>query len=247
MAHSQGSRARGLIEHEEEAKLNSALVIEENRTSLELVKRYLAIEGFKTLAAENAADGLKLLREEAPDIVFLGSSLPDISGFELCRSIRKESDVPIIMLGEKKELKEKLLGLNLGADDYLTKPFEPEELMARMRAVLRRDGTSYIKENKVLMFENLSIDLDSYTLKVSGIVVPTPPKEIELLYYLASHPNKVFTRTQLLDEVWGFNFYGDSRTVDVHIKRLREKLRGASNDWDLATVWGVGYKFELSE
>ena len=149
------------------------------------------------------------------------------------------------MLGEKKSSR-KLMGLNLGADDYLTKPFEPRELMARMRAVLRRVGSSYEKEKKILRFENLSIDLDSYTLKVGGQLVPAPPKEIELLYYLASHPNKVFTRTQILDEVWGFNFYGDSRTVDVHIKRLREKLSGASADWDLATVWGVGYKFELS-
>ncbi len=227
--------------------MNSALVIEESRASLDLIKRYLAIEGFRFIAAENGEEGFKLLKEENPAIVFLSSSLPDISGFELCRRIRKESDVPIIMLGEKKELKEKLMGLNLGADDYLTKPFEPEELMARMRAVLRRVGSSYEKEKKILRFENLSIDLDSYTLKVGGQLVPTPPKEIELLYYLASHPNKVFTRTQILDEVWGFNFYGDSRTVDVHIKRLREKLSGASADWDLATVWGVGYKFELSD
>ncbi|MGI6463318.1 MAG: response regulator transcription factor [Candidatus Scatomorpha sp.] len=226
--------------------MNSALVIEESRASLDLIKRYLAIEGFRFIAAENGEEGFKLLKEENPAIVFLSSSLPDISGFELCRRIRKESDVPIIMLGEKKELKEKLMGLNLGADDYLTKPFEPEELMARMRAVLRRVGSSYEKEKKILRFENLSIDLDSYTLKVGGQLVPAPPKEIELLYYLASHPNKVFTRTQILDEVWGFNFYGDSRTVDVHIKRLREKLSGASADWDLATVWGVGYKFELS-
>ncbi len=227
--------------------MNSALVIEESRASLDLIKRYLAIEGFRFIAAENGEEGFKLLKEENPAIVFLSSSLPDISGFELCRRIRKESDVPIIMLGEKKELKEKLMGLNLGADDYLTKPFEPEELMARMRAVLRRVGSSYEKEKKILRFENLSIDLDSYTLKVGGQLVPAPPKEIELLYYLASHPNKVFTRTQILDEVWGFNFYGDSRTVDVHIKRLREKLSGASADWDLATVWGVGYKFELSD
>lgn len=227
--------------------MNSALVIEESRASLDLIKRYLAIEGFRFIAAENGEEGFKLLKEENPAIVFLSSSLPDISGFELCRRIRKESDVPIIMLGEKKELKEKLMGLNLGADDYLTKPFEPEELMARMRAVLRRVGSSYEKEKKILRFENLSIDLDSYTLKVGGQLVLAPPKEIELLYYLASHPNKVFTRTQILDEVWGFNFYGDSRTVDVHIKRLREKLSGASADWDLATVWGVGYKFELSD
>lgn len=227
--------------------MNSALLIDDSRENAKLIKRYLEIEGFAMLSAENGADGLKLLREEEPAIVFLSSSLPDLSGFELCRSIRKESNVPIIMLGEKKELKESLLGLNLGADDYIIKPFEPEELMARMRAALRRSGNSGKNEKKSLVFENLSIDLDSYKLKVNGRAVPTPPKEIELLYYLASHPNRVFTRNQLLDEVWGFNFYGDSRTVDVHIKRLREKLRGASKKWDLATVWGVGYKFELSE
>lgn len=225
--------------------MNSALIIEDDRASLDLIKRYLSMEGFEALAAENGESGMQLLKEKGPSIVFLGDSLPDISGLELCRRIRKESDVPLIMLGDKNELKSRLLGLNLGADDYLEKPFEPEELMARMRAVLRRSLPASKNGRKILEFENMSVDLNSYTLVVGGKTVPSPPKEIELLYYLASHPNRVFTRNQLLDEIWGFNFYGDSRTVDVHIKRLREKLGGASNEWDLATVWGVGYKFEL--
>ena len=174
--------------------------------------------------------------------------IPKLDGCQVCREIRKFSDKPIIMLTAKGETFDKVLGLELGADDYVTKPFDTKEVVARIKAVLRRTApasdTSDVKE---VNYDKLSINLTNYEMKVNGVSVDTPPKELELIYHLASNPNRVFTRDQLLDEVWGFDYYGDSRTVDVHIKRLREKLEGVSDKWELKTVWSVGYKFETKD
>lgn len=223
-----------------------ALVIEDDKNIGELLRLYLEKDGFEVTVAENGDDGLALALDEKPSVILLDIMLPGMDGFAVCREIRKKSSVPIIMLTAKGEVYDKISGLELGADDYVTKPFEVKELIARVHAVMRRtDGMETDKEKK-LSFDKLTINLDSYVLTVNGVKVEAPPKEMELLFHLASSPNKVFTRNQLLDEVWGFNFYGDSRTVDVHIKRLREKLEGVSDEWALKTVWGVGYKFELS-
>ena len=184
-----------------------------------------------------------------PDLILLDIMLPGLDGWQVCREIRKKSSCPIIMLTAKGEVFDKVLGLELGADDYVVKPFETKEVVARINAVLRRAGkqSGGKDEVKEVHYENLSINLTNYELKVKGVQVDTPPKEMELIYHLASNPNRVFTRDQLLDEVWGFDYYGDSRTVDVHVKRLREKLEGVSDKWALKTVWGVGYKFEVKE
>ena len=182
-----------------------------------------------------------------PDIVLLDIMLPVMDGWSVLREIRKVSRVPVIMLTAKSETPDKVSGLELGADDYVTKPFEVKELLARIHAVMRRSDEPEETKKKRLEFDKLIIDLDSYELIVDGKRVDTPPKEMELLYHLAASPNRVFTRNQLLDEVWGFDYFGDSRTVDVHVKRLREKLEGVSDKWSVKTVWGVGYKFELSE
>ena len=173
--------------------------------------------------------------------------LPKMDGWQVCREIRKVSDKPIIMVTARGETFDKVLGLELGADDYIVKPFDTKEVMARVKAVLRRTVTAPEEELKQVVFDNLSINLTNYEMKVKGEIISTPPKELELIYHLASNPNRVFTRDQLLDEVWGFDYYGDSRTVDVHVKRLREKLEGASDKWELKTVWGVGYKFEIKD
>ena len=180
--------------------------------------------------------------------MLLDIMLPKLDGWQVCREIRKFSDKPIIMLTAKGETFDKVLGLELGADDYMTKPFDTKEMVARIKAVLRRAGSSNNADApKEVNYENLSINLTNYEMKVNGTPVDTPPKELELIYHLASNPNRVFTRDQLLDEVWGFDYYGDSRTVDVHVKRLREKLEGVSDKWELKTVWGVGYKFETKD
>ena len=179
--------------------------------------------------------------------MLLDSMLPQLDGWQVCREIRKKSQVPIIMLTAKGEVFDKVLGLELGADDYIVKPFETKEVVARIKAVLRRTGQNQGEAVKEVKYDKLSINLTNYELKVNGVQVDTPPKEMELIYHLASNPNRVFTRDQLLDEVWGFDYYGDSRTVDVHVKRLREKLEGVSDKWALKTVWGVGYKFEVKE
>ena len=173
--------------------------------------------------------------------------LPELDGWQVCREIRKHSQCPIIMLTAKGEVFDKVLGLELGADDYVVKPFETKEVIARIKAVLRRTGGHNDSEVKKVEYDKLSINLTNYELRVNGKQVDTPPKEMELIYHLASNPNRVFTRDQLLDEVWGFDYYGDSRTVDVHVKRLREKLEGVSDQWALKTVWGVGYKFEVKQ
>ena len=180
-----------------------------------------------------------------PNLILLDLMLPGIDGYQVCREIRAKSGVPIIMLSAKGEIFDKVLGLELGADDYMVKPFEPKELLARVKAVLRRSDTKESNAEKEIVFPNLTINLSNYELKINGNIVEVPPKELELLYFLASNPNRVFTREQLLEEVWGFDYFGDSRTVDVHIKRLREKLEGVEANWQLKTVWGVGYKFEV--
>ena len=197
-----------------------------------------------------ALDGLKgveKFREVHPSLVLLDVMLPGMDGWGVCRTIRSESKTPIIMLTAKSETEDKVSGLKQGADDYITKPFEMKEVLARIEAVLRRSGIEPEKAARKLVFDKLIIDMDAFELTVDGKKVPTPPKEMELLYHLASTPNRVYTRNQLLDEVWGFDYFGDTRTVDVHIKRLREKLEGVSDKWTLKTVWGVGYKFEVKE
>ena len=189
--------------------------------------------------------GVEQFRTVHPSLVLLHVMLPGLDGWGVCRAIRAESQTPIIMLTAKSETEDKVNGLKQGADDYITKPFEMKEVLARIEAVLRRSGIEPEKSRRRLEFDKLIIDMDAFELTVDGKKVPTPPKEMELLYHLASTPNRVYTRNQLLDEVWGFDYFGDTRTVDVHIKRLREKLEGVSDQWDLKTVWSVGYKFEV--
>lgn len=223
-----------------------ALVIEDDKNIAELLRLYLEKDGFEVGIATDGGRGLQLAGELAPDVVLLDIMLPVMDGWQVCREIRRDSKVPIIMLTAKGETFDKVSGLEMGADDYVTKPFDVKELLARIHAVMRRTDGSEGPAEKKLSFDKLVINLDSYELIVDGKKVDTPPKEMELLYHLAASPNRVYTRNQLLDEVWGFDYFGDSRTVDVHIKRLREKLEGVSEQWSLKTVWGVGYKFELS-
>ena len=220
------------------------LIVDDDKNICELLRLYLEKDGFETLVANDGESAIKLEKFEKPDLILLDIMLPKIDGWQVCREIRKTSLVPIIMITAKSETFDKVLGLELGADDYVSKPFDSKEVVARVKAVLRR---SMPDENKVkeVCFDKLKINLTNYELVVNDIAIDTPPKELELIYHLASNPNRVYTRDQLLDEVWGFDYYGDSRTVDVHVKRLREKLEGVSNEWNLKTVWGVGYKFEL--
>ena len=225
------------------------LVVEDDRNICDLIQMYLVKEGFDVRIAGDGGKAIEEFQKQVPDLILLDIMLPVMDGWAVCAKIRETSKVPIIMLTAKGEVFDKVLGLELGADDYVVKPFETKEVIARINAVLRRSGkhSEDKDENKVVTYENLSINLTNYELKVNGVQVDTPPKEMELIYHLASNPNRVFTRDQLLDEVWGFDYYGDSRTVDVHVKRLREKLEGASDKWALKTVWGVGYKFEVKE
>ena len=223
-----------------------ALVIEDDKSIAELLRLYLEKDGFEVSIAPDGGKGLQLAEDEHPDVVLLDIMLPVMDGWQVCREIRRTSQVPIIMLTAKGETYDKVSGLEMGADDYVTKPFEVKELIARIHAVMRRTENSDSPAEKRLEYDKLVINLDSYELIVDGKKVDTPPKEMELLYRLAATPNRVYTRNQLLDEVWGFDYFGDSRTVDVHIKRLREKLEGVSDKWSLKTVWGVGYKFEVS-
>lgn len=222
------------------------LIVEDEKNISDLLQLYLEKEGYETLVAPDGVKGVELFRGEAPDLVLLDIMLPVMDGWSVLKKIREGSKTPVIMLTAKGELSDKVSGLEGGADDYITKPFETKEVVARIHAVLRRYGLEEVTEEKKLTFDKLVINLDSYELLVEGKRVDTPPKELELLYRLASAPNRVFTRNQLLDEVWGFDYFGDSRTVDVHIKRLREKLEGVSEKWSLKTVWGVGYKFEVA-
>lgn len=211
----------------------------------ELLRLYLEREGYTVLEAENGVEGIKKWKSDKPDMLLLDVMMPVMDGWEVCREIRAESDVPIIMLTAKGETADRVSGLEMGADDYIVKPLEMPEVIARVRAVFRRIAPDDAPEK--LSFDNLVIDKQAYDLVIKGKRVDAPPKEIELLYFLASSPNRVFTRAQLLDEVWGFDYFGDTRTVDVHVKRLREKLEGVSDKWELKTVWGVGYKFETKE
>jgi len=223
-----------------------ALIVEDDANIAELLRLYLSKDGFEIMIAPDGGKAKSSFDLFQPDVVLLDIMLPVKDGWQVCREIREKSSVPIIMLTAKGETNDKVNGLEMGADDYVTKPFDIKELIARVHAVMRRtDADSPV--DKKLSFDKLTINLDSYELVVDGRKVDTPPKEMELLYHLASSPNRVFTRNQLLDEVWGFDYFGDSRTVDVHIKRLREKLEGVSERWSLKTVWGVGYKFEVSE
>ena len=222
-----------------------ALVIEDDKNIAELLRLYLEKDGFEVIIAGDGGKGLQLATDEHPDVVLLDIMLPVMDGWSVLRKIREGDKTPVIMLTAKGELTDKVQGLEGGADDYIVKPFEMKEVLARIHAVLRRTGQEEEQGEKKLSFDKLVINLDSYELLVDGKRVDTPPKELELLYHLAASPNRVFTRNQLLDEVWGFDYFGDSRTVDVHIKRLREKLEGVSDQWSLKTVWGVGYKFEV--
>jgi len=224
----------------------SVLIVEDDQNIADLLRLYLEKEGYVAAIASDGGAGVEMFRKLQPDLVLLDVMLPVLDGWGVLRSIRQEAQTPVIMLTAKGETNDKVSGLKMGADDYITKPFEMKEVLARIEAVLRR---GCVRENeqeqsKRLIFDKLIIDLDAFELIVDGKKVDTPPKEMELLYHLASSPNRVYTRNQLLDEVWGFDYFGDSRTVDVHIKRLREKLEGVSEQWSLKTVWGVGYKFE---
>ena len=223
------------------------LVVEDDGNIAELLRLYLEKEGFDVHIASDGGKGLNEARDWEPDLVLLDIMLPVMDGWAVCRGIREFSKVPIIMLTAKGETFDKVTGLEMGADDYVVKPFDMKELLARIHAVMRRYGEEEEPGRRRLTFDKLIIDLDSYELTVNGKKIDTPPKEMELLYHLASSPNRVFTRNQLLDKVWGFDYFGDSRTVDVHVKRLREKLENVSPEWSLKTVWGVGYKFEVNE
>ncbi len=224
------------------------LVVDDDTNICELLRLYLEKEGYVVKIVNDGVSAINAFKQENPDLTLLDIMIPKLDGWQVCREIKKFSDKPIIMLTAKGETFDKVLGLELGADDYVTKPFDTKEVVARIKAVLRRTApasdTSDVKE---VNYDKLSINLTNYEMKVNGVSVDTPPKELELIYHLASNPNRVFTRDQLLDEVWGFDYYGDSRTVDVHIKRLREKLEGVSDKWELKTVWSVGYKFETKD
>ena len=224
----------------------SVLVVEDDKNIQELLQMYLEKEGYAVTTANDGGQGLTKFRAINPDLVLLDVMMPVMDGWAVCKAIRAESQTPVIMLTAKGETDDKVAGLKSGADDYITKPFEMREVLARIEAVLRRTGASGTEVTaRRLVFDKLVIDMDAFELTVDGKKVDTPPKEMELLFYLASSPNRVYTRNQLLDEVWGFDYFGDSRTVDVHVKRLREKLEGISESWSLKTVWGVGYKFEV--
>ena len=224
----------------------SVLIVEDDRNNQELLQLYLEKEGYAVTVASDGGQGLAKFRAIKPDLVLLDVMMPVMDGWAVCKAIRADSQTPIIMLTAKGETDDKVTGLKSGADDYVTKPFEMKELLARVEAVLRRTGTVVTTESaRRLTFDKMTIDMDAFELIIDGKKVDTPPKEMELLFYLASSPNRVYTRNQLLDEVWGFDYFGDSRTVDVHVKRLREKLEGVSESWNLKTVWGVGYKFEV--
>ena len=227
---------------------NKILVVDDDKNICELLRLYLEKEGYDVILAFDGKEGIDKFRGQNPDLILLDVMMPNIDGWQVCRKIRETSDCPIIMLTAKSETIDKVLGLELGADDYVVKPFDAKEVVARIKAILRRTSKTDGVENenkRIVNYNNLSINLESYELRVGSNIIDTPPKELELLYHLASNPNRVYTRDQLLDEVWGFEYYGDSRTVDVHVKRLREKLEGVCEDWSLKTVWGVGYKFEV--
>ena len=222
------------------------LIVDDDSNICELLRMYLNKDGFDTAIASDGEQAIDLVLKYKPDLILLDIMMPKLDGWQVCREVRKTSEVPIIMLTAKGEVFDKILGLELGADDYISKPFDTKEVLARIKAVLRRSNEKSKKNAmKEVRFDKLVINLTNYELIVDGRQIDTPPKELELIFHLASNPNRVYTRDQLLDEVWGFDYYGDSRTVDVHVKRLREKLENVSEKWSLKTVWGVGYKFEV--
>ena len=227
------------------------LIVDDDINICNLLKLYMQKENYNVLVALDGNDAINKFKNFSPDFVLLDIMLPGMDGWEVCKEIRKTSKCPIIMISAKGETFDKVLGLELGADDYITKPFDMNEVKARIKAVFRRinndsDNPNGEKQDKKVTYDKLTVNLANYELIVNGVRIDAPPKEMELLYFLASNPNRVFTRNQLLDEVWGFDYFGESlRTVDVHVKRLREKLEGISPKWELKTVWGVGYKFEL--
>ncbi len=228
--------------------MGKIMVVDDDQNICELLRLYLEKDGYTVVIANDGEEALSKFSAENPDLMLLDIMMPKLDGWQVCREIRKKSNVPIIMITAKGETFDKVLGLELGSDDYVVKPFDPKEIVARIKAIMRRTGKSASDNDvKEVSYDKLVVNMTKYELKVDGKVVDTPPKELELLYHLASNPNRVYTRDQLLDEVWGFEYYGDSRTVDVHIKRLREKLEGVSDQWCLKTVWGVGYKFEVKE
>lgn len=230
-------------------KKTRILIVDDERNICELIRLYVEKEGFETVVAYDGAEAVEKFRTSEPDICLLDIMLPQKDGWQVCREIRALSNTPIIMLTAKGELFDKVLGLELGADDYMVKPFEPKELIARIKAVLRRceAAKESVESSEELNFDRLSISRATYEVYLDGVRLELPPKEFELLYFLAQNSGKVFTRDQLLNEIWGYEFFGDSRTVDVHIKRIREKLEkeGRPHNWQIKTVWGVGYKFEV--
>lgn len=226
--------------------MNKILIVDDDNNICELLRLYVEKEGFETKIVNDGAAAIKAVNEYNPSLILLDIMLPVVDGWQVCREIRKFSEVPIIMISAKGETFDKVLGLELGADDYITKPFDTKEVVTRIKTVLRRCITAKAQDaEQIIEYENLYVNLSNYEIKIKGEVVDAPPKEIELLYHLASNPNRVYTRDKLLDEVWGFEYFGDTRTIDVHVKRLREKLEGVSDKWSLKTVWGVGYKFEV--
>ena len=223
---------------------NTVLVVDDDKNICELLRLYLEKEGYSVVCVHDGMQALTTFNSTDFCAVFLDIMLPKTDGMEVLRQIRQKSNIPVLMLTAKGETIDKVLGLEFGADDYIVKPFEPKELIARLKAVLRRFNTDLSPDDSI-SYENLYVNKTTYEVKIENEVLEIPPKELELLYFLASHPNKVYTRDQLLNEVWGYDYYGDSRTVDVHVKRLREKIDGVSDKWTLKTVWGVGYKFEV--
>lgn len=223
---------------------NCILIADDDKNICELIRLYLEKEGYTSVCVYNGRDALNAVMSGNFSAVILDIMMPVMDGMETLKQIRKSSEIPVVMLTAKGETIDKILGLEMGADDYIVKPFEPKELVARIKAILRRTDKA-VEADVFVNYENLYININTYELKVKGETVDIPPKELELLNFLCSHPNRVYTRDQLLNEVWGYNYYGDSRTVDVHVKRVREKIDGISDKWTLKTVWGVGYKFEV--
>ncbi len=223
---------------------SKVLIVDDDKNIVELIKLNIEKEGFSTVCAYNGVEALKAFGEEEISIILLDVMMPEMDGLQTCREIRKTSNVPIIMLTAKGETFDKVLGLEMGADDYMVKPFESKELIARVKAVLRRSDSKEETKDEEIHYQNLSINMSNYELKLNGKPVEIPARELELLYFFASNPDRVFTREQILEKVWGFDYYGDTRTIDVHIKRLRDKLDGVEGDWELVTIWRVGYKFK---
>lgn len=227
-------------------ELYKILVVDDDVEICNMVEMFLKKEKFEVIQAHDGEEAIEKFKSETPDLIILDLMLPKMDGYDVCREVKKISNVPIIMLTAKGETFDKVLGLRLGSDDYMVKPFDPEELVARIRAVLRRVDGRGSSEQKIV-YPNLVIDMDNYSVKINDDTIQLPKKEMELLYFLASHPQKVFTREQLIDHIWGFDFIGETRTVDVHIKRLRSKLRNLEERYEIKTVWGVGYKFEVKK